>query len=136
MRYGNFAAPAALPIPPLPRGVVPATDIALPIVLLRGATDLAPSLRRALAGAVPVAPVASAADDDPGPATGAHEHSMTAHGDERSPSRTGRECPRPATLLRADVAVRRVVCRRKLGGLPHRVPGFRPVRAWWSRHLV
>lgn len=124
MRYGIRSAAAAIPMPPLPRGVVSPPDRALPIAPLGGLANLASSLRCAAIGAVLVATIAPRADDDPGPATGAGEHSVAVHGGERSPSGTGREGTRSATLLRADVAACRAVCRRKLGGLPHPSAGL------------
>jgi len=83
MRYGICAAMAAGSMPPLPRDVVPLPDLALPVAALGGPADLASTFRCAAIGAVQVAPIAPGADDDPGPATGAGEHSMAVHGDDR-----------------------------------------------------
>lgn len=115
MRYGICAAMAACPMPPLPRSVVPPPDLAPPVALLRGLADLASTFRCAALGAVLVATIAPRADDDPGPATGAGEHSVAVHGD-RSPSRAGQPRGSAATLFAADVTAQAVrVCRRKLG---------------------
>jgi hypothetical protein len=110
MRYGICGATAAVPIPPLPCGVVPSPDLALPVAPLRRPADLPPTLHRAAARAVLVAAIAPRADRDPSPAAGASEHSMAVHGGDRSPSRTGREGARCATLRQADVAFTRAVC--------------------------
>jgi type II secretory pathway pseudopilin PulG len=116
MRYGIGAATALRSMPPLPGSVVPPPEIALPVAALRRTPALVSTLRRAAAGAVAVAPVAPRAHHDPGAAAGAHEHPMAVHGGASSPSTTGQTRRSPATLLRANVAADRGVCRRKLGG--------------------
>src|SRR5690606_24166440 len=109
MRYGICVAMAASPMPPLPRRVISSPDFAPLIATPRLSHDLAGTLASATLGAIPVAAVASCADDHPGPATCAGEHSMAVH-EGRLPSGTGQGHPRCATLRRADVAGNRGVC--------------------------
>ncbi len=127
MRYGIRGATALLPMPPLPGSVVATAQVALPVAALGSTLALTPPRCRAAPRAIPVAAVAPGADDDPRAAARAGEHSMAVHGD-RSPSGTGQPRGSSATLSTLTRRRCRCVARRKLGGLRHLVPGFRPVR--------
>ena len=109
MRYGICSSTAASPMPPLPRRVVASPNIARLVATPGLPHGLPPAFARATLGAVAIAAVTPRANDHPGPATCAGKHSMTVH-EDRLASRTGQECLRCATLLRADVAGNRGVC--------------------------
>lgn len=128
MRYAIRATTAALPMPPLPRGVVPAPERTLPVATFCCPARLASTLHRTTPGAIPVAAVAPRAHPDQHPAVAAGEHAVAVHGGTSLPPGTGREPAPSATLRRADVAACRSGCCRKPGRLSRRSSGFRLYR--------